>query len=188
LERLLAERGIKACRATLSGLSRPLRSNVWPGPVCKQLYRERLLMGLRQRIRPRSEPPAKMETRVPAPIRHSASSAVFNQVSRTPFDRQSSHLAFSTRKHHQTISLTCAVEGGDALAQFASMRASVVDEPAHPLAQSGSAPFVQQDGEMIREVTFTLGNDDSALQKNRLQLVDQRRPLADQPAARPVQV
>ncbi len=32
-------------------------------PVCKQFYRERLLMGLRQRIRPRGEPPAKMEIR-----------------------------------------------------------------------------------------------------------------------------
>ncbi|WP_091686487.1 helix-turn-helix domain-containing protein [Methylocapsa palsarum] len=32
-------------------------------PVCKQFCRERRLIGLRQRIRPRGEPPAKMEIR-----------------------------------------------------------------------------------------------------------------------------
>ncbi len=32
-------------------------------PVCKQFYRERRLISLLQRIRPRGEPPAKMEIR-----------------------------------------------------------------------------------------------------------------------------
>ncbi len=32
-------------------------------PVCKQFFRERCLIGLLRRIRPRGEPPAKMEIR-----------------------------------------------------------------------------------------------------------------------------
>jgi transposase len=66
LERLLSERGVKAARATLwtfldrCGLTFKKRM---ARPVCKQFYRERRLIGLRQRIRPRGEPLAKMEIR-----------------------------------------------------------------------------------------------------------------------------
>jgi hypothetical protein len=47
-------------------------------PVCKQFYRERRLISLLQRIRPRSGPPGQDgDTRVPVLIKPSASSAVF---------------------------------------------------------------------------------------------------------------
>ena len=53
-------------------------SNVWPGPVCKGFYRDRRIISLLQRIRPRMLSPGQDgDTRVLVLISLPASSAVF---------------------------------------------------------------------------------------------------------------
>jgi hypothetical protein len=57
--------------------------------------------------------------------------------------------------------------------------ARVGDQHDHPMAQSRSALFVHQVDEKLLQLPLALRGDDSALQQDRAQLVDQSGPFTD---------
>src|SRR5271170_1038691 len=76
------------------------------------------------------------------------------------------------------------IEGGDPPVELLPLRASVGDEHDHPRAQAGSALFVHQYAQELLELPPALRRNHSSLQQNGAQLIDQGRPLPDQPVSR----
>ena len=72
------------------------------------------------------------------------------------------------------------VESRDPAVELGPLRPSVGDEQDHPWAQSRSALLVHQDTQKLLELPFALRRDQSSLQKDGAQLIDQSRPLANQ--------
>ena len=79
-----------------------------------------------------------------------------------------------------------SIEGCDPSIEFHPLRASVFDERDHSRAQSNSSLFVHQYSQELLELPLALRSDESALQQNGAQLIDQSRPLADQTVPRSV--
>ena len=76
------------------------------------------------------------------------------------------------------------VESRDPSIKLGPLRASVGDEHDHPWAQACSALLIHQDAQKLLELPLALRRDHPALKQNGAQLIDQSRPLADQPISR----
>ena len=70
---------------------------------------------------------------------------------------------------------------------FCCVVAHVGDQCPHPRAETAALMLFHQGDEVLLKLVLALRNDQSALQQDRTQLVDQRRSFAHQPIGRPVQ-
>jgi hypothetical protein len=64
------------------------------------------------------------------------------------------------------------VKGGDPSIEFGPLGARVGDQRDHPRAQSRPALLIHQHGQELLKLPLALGHNDSALQKDRAQLID----------------